>query len=143
LKENIMAEKETIETDENLHAEALSSLQIVQTTLQEFLGSADVSKVYGEHIQNGDTIIIPASESAYAMGFGVGAGAGTDDNEAGGSGAGGGGGGWSMARPVAVVVAYPTGVRVEPVIDLTKIGLAALTAAGFMMATLMRMSRGR
>jgi hypothetical protein len=30
---------------------------------------------------------------------------------------------------------------VEPVIDLTKIGLAALTAAGFMAATLVRMTR--
>jgi uncharacterized spore protein YtfJ len=58
-----------------------------------------------------------------------------------GGGGGGGGGGRVFSRPVAVVVASPEGVRVEPVLDVTKIALAALTAGGFMLATLARMSR--
>jgi hypothetical protein len=42
-----------------------------------------------------------------------------------------------------VIIADPQGVRVEPVVDITKIALAALTAAGFMLATMMRMSNPR
>jgi hypothetical protein len=44
-----------------------------------------------------------------------------------------------LSRPVAAVVISPTGVRVEPILDLTKIVLAALTTLGFMAATLTRM----
>jgi len=48
-----------------------------------------------------------------------------------------------FSRPVAVIIAAPEGVRVEPVVDVTKIGLAALTAAGFMFGMWMRMARPR
>jgi hypothetical protein len=44
---------------------------------------------------------------------------------------------------VAVVIASPEGVRVEPVVDPTKIALAALTAAGFMLGMFFRMSNPR
>jgi uncharacterized spore protein YtfJ len=47
------------------------------------------------------------------------------DDEAGGGGLGGGGG--SHGRPVAVIVIGPNGVRVRPVVDVTKIGIAAVT----------------
>jgi uncharacterized spore protein YtfJ len=60
-----------------------------------------------------------------------------------GEGFGGGGGGRVFSRPVAVIIAAPEGVRVEPVVDVTKIGLAALTAAGFMFGMWMRMTRPR
>ena len=48
-----------------------------------------------------------------------------------------------LSRPVAVVVASPEGVRVEPVIDLTKLALAGLTAVGFMVGMMFRMSHRR
>jgi hypothetical protein len=48
-----------------------------------------------------------------------------------------------FSRPVAVIIASPEGVRVEPVVDVTKIALAALTAAGFMVGMLLRMNRPR
>jgi hypothetical protein len=44
---------------------------------------------------------------------------------------------------VAVVVASAEGVRVEPVLDVTKIALAALTAMGFMVGMMFRMSSRR
>jgi hypothetical protein len=42
---------------------------------------------------------------------------------------------------VAVIVASPDGVEVRTVIDVTKIALAALTAAGFVMAAWRGMKR--
>jgi hypothetical protein len=56
---------------------------------------------------------------------------------------GGGGGGRTLARPVAIIIMDAEGVRVEPVVDPTKIALAALTTAGFMTATLFGFFRPR
>jgi uncharacterized spore protein YtfJ len=53
-----------------------------------------------------------------------------------GSGEGGGGGGRVLSRPVAAIVISPTGVRVEPIVDVTKIALAIFTTLGFMTAML-------
>ena len=122
-------------------------LDIFQDNIETFLEVADVSSAFGEPVQSGDNLIIPAAEVLAGMGFGVGAGFGRSDNEdeskggGSGGGSGGGGGGRVFSRPVAVVIASPEGVRVEPVLDVTKIALAALTAGGFMLATLARMSR--
>jgi hypothetical protein len=44
---------------------------------------------------------------------------------------------------VAVIVSSPEGVRVEPVIDLTKIAMAALTAGGFVFGMMFRMLNAR
>jgi len=125
-----------------------NSFEMVQDTMEEFLAAADVRAVYGEPIQHGDTTIIPTAEvlSGLAFGFGSGGGTGTDQNSdkpVQGSGSGGGGGGRVLSRPVAVVVASPEGVRVEPVIDITKIALAGLTALGFMVGMMFRMSSRR
>ena len=127
------------------------ALEIIQDTLGEFLQSASVEAVYGTPIKEGDSLIIPAAEVLTVMGFGVGSGRGTgfsketdseedkSDEISEGSGSGGGGGGRVLSRPAAVIIATPEGVRVEPVVDVTKIGLAALTAAGFMVGMLLRM----
>src|SRR3989304_3171795 len=48
--------------------------------------------------------------------------------EGSGVGGGGGGGGRVFARPVAVIISGPDGVKVEPVVDATKIALAFFTA---------------
>ena len=102
---------------------------------ERILGAGDVSKVYGKPIQKGDATIIPAAEILAIGGFGAGGGSGADPlTKRRGGGGGGGGGGRVFARSVAVIVATPEGVRVEPVIDITKIALAALTAAGFVVA---------
>jgi uncharacterized spore protein YtfJ len=117
-----------------------STFGLVQDTLDRFLETASVERAYGEPIANGDRLIIPTSEVVAVMGFGVGSGGGTGD-EGGGSGSGGGGGGNAFSRPVAVVVVEPAGVVVTPIVDISKIALTALTAFGFMIATLARMQR--
>jgi uncharacterized spore protein YtfJ len=131
------------------------AFEIIQDTLGEFLQSASVEAVYGEPIQDGDTLIIPAAEVLTVMGFGVGSGSGKgfsketkseedeSDEISEGSGSGGGGGGRVLSRPAAVIISTPGGVRVEPVVDVTKLGLAALTAAGFMVGMLLRMMNPR
>ena len=127
--------------------QADAALNLMQNTLDEFLATADVHAVYGEPVEHGDTLIIPSAEVLCAMGFGAGYGSGSNLETEGaegaapasGSGGGGGGGGRIFSRPVAIVVAGPDGVRVEPVIDVTKIALAWLTAAGFMAGMLLRL----
>jgi hypothetical protein len=48
-----------------------------------------------------------------------------------------------MARPVAVISVGPDGVDVEPVVDVTKLGLALFTALGAMFLMFGRMRRAR
>jgi uncharacterized spore protein YtfJ len=123
------------------------SMDKVQDTIHRFLEAAKVEAVYGEPVRNGDTVVIPTAEVLSFMGFGMGYGSGTGEGKGeepvGGSGAGGGGGGRILSRPVAAIIMSPEGVRAEPIVDVTKLGLAALTALGFMAATMMRMSRGK
>ena len=123
----------------------LESLILIEDTMDKFIATADVEKVYGKPIKSGDTLIVPTAEILCAMGFGVGSGSGDQmDGEEGNRGevSGGVSGGRVLSRPVAVVIASPEGVRVEPVFDPTKIALAAITAAGFILSMLLRMMRG-
>ncbi len=124
------------------------AFDVIQDTMNTFLEAASVNAVYGQPIENGDTLIIPAAEILSGIGFGTGAGYGPQSAEGEkqqktGGGGGGGGGGRVLSRPVAVIISSPEGVRVEPVVDATKIALAALTASGFMLAMLARMSNPR
>ena len=93
--------------------------------------------VFSPPIQQGEYTVITASEVALGYGYGFGGGGGVgpapapegkEPTEAGGGGMGGGGGGSAMARPVAAVIIGPKGVRVEPIVDPTKISLAFFTA---------------
>jgi uncharacterized spore protein YtfJ len=118
-----------------------SALTIIENNLDRFMAVASVDAVYGEPIEKGDTLLIPTAEVGAAMGFGVGDGAGINEGGSTNSGSGGGGGGWNFSRPVAVIVASPEGVRIEPVVDVTKVAIAALTTIGFMLGLVMRMMR--
>ena len=121
-------------------------LNTIQTTMDKFLSAASVEAVYGTPVSQGETIVIPAAEVLSIAGFGLGAGGSSragDDSEDAGSGTGGGGGGYVLARPVAAIVISPTGVRIEPIVDVTKIGLAILTTLGLMVGMLTRMNRTR
>lgn len=124
----------------------------INPIVQTFIESASVDKVYGQPVEVGETKIIPTSENLVVLGFGAGAGYGRGDFEGEespnggqgtgeGAGGGGGGGGRTLSRPVAVVIASPEGVRVEPVADRTKVIMAAITAAGFVAGMFLRMSR--
>jgi uncharacterized spore protein YtfJ len=118
------------------------ALDVAQETMEAFIETADVSRVYGEAMVHEDTMIVPAAEVLAVAGFGAGYGAGGPE-DSGGEGGGAGGGGKTFSRPVAVVIADKNGVRVEPVVDPTKIAMTFFTALGFMVATIARMVRGR
>lgn len=87
--------------------------------------------VFSEPISVGDNTVITASEVNVGMGLGFGRGSGNSEEE-GGEGVGAGGGGGSAGRPVAAIIISPSGVRVEPIVDVTKIVLAFLTTIGAM-----------
>ena len=118
---------------------------VVDGTISKLIDAADVSKVYGRPIKQGDVSVIPASENLTLIGYGLGNWAGSDENvdEGYGPGGGGMGGGRTLSRPVAIIVVTPDGAYVEPVVDPTKIMMAAITAAGFMFGMLFRMMRRR
>lgn len=119
------------------------SINTIQTTLDKFLSVADVEAVYGPPVSQGENVVIPAAEVLSLVGFGLGSGGGSQgtENANTGSGAGGGGGGRVLARPVAAIIMSPDGVRVEPIVDVTKIALAMFTTLGFMAALLTRMRK--
>jgi len=129
---------------------AADNAEYTADALDRFLDAGTVDAVYGEPVVHNGRMIIPAAEIISALGVGYGGGGGSaapdaEDLAAGvkepnfGGGGGAGGGGRIFSRPVAVVIADENGVRVEPVFDITKIGMAALTAFGFMAAMYFRM----
>ncbi|MDR3572985.1 MAG: spore germination protein GerW family protein [Anaerolineaceae bacterium] len=140
--------------------ETPASFEFVTTEMDKLMAAANVEAVYGKPIHHNETIIIPASEVFAVMGVGGGSWMmkgepsevaeeveakeeGEEEKMHSGNGGGGGGGGYTFARPVALVIAGPDGVRVEPVFDRTKVALAAFTAFGFMFATMARMMSRR
>jgi uncharacterized spore protein YtfJ len=131
--------------DDDMEMTAADRLvESIDGNIDRMLEVAAVEAVYGSPIQQGDTVIIPAAEVSAYMGFGMGIGSGGDDeSNQGGEGGGGGGGGFSLSRPVAVIVSGPEGVRVEPVVDVTKIAVAALTAGVFMFGMLANLNKMR
>jgi uncharacterized spore protein YtfJ len=117
----------------------------IRAIFEHFFRSVLVGAVYGAPIKEGRSLVIPAAEVVSAFGFGFGGGgvepAAVDGDTAAGS--GGGGGGYGLARPVALIVMTPEGVRQEPIVDLTKLGLAAFTAIGVVATMAYRLRRGR
>jgi uncharacterized spore protein YtfJ len=115
------------------------SLKVVE----EIFSAAQPGAVFGEPVTAGEYTVITASEVAAGGGFGTGIGlgpAGSQSSEASGGGGTGGGGG-SSGWPVAVIVIGPDGVRVKPVVDMTKVALAMLTTWGAMFLMMRRMRR--
>ena len=101
----------------------------VEQVLSQLVNNASVDTVFGRPIERDGATIIPCSE--FMLGFGMGTGSGPIDERGNSMGQGGGGG--SQGRPIAVVVMTKDGVRVEPVLDLTKVTLAAFTTGAFML----------
>lgn len=138
-----MAEKSSEQDTTRETTRLWESMDKVHRTVMTTLEKAHVEKVFGEPIQMGENVIIPGAEVLVGYGYGFGGGYGEEGKAEANcrGGGGGGGGGRTISRPVAVIIASPEGVRVEPVFDRTKIALAALTAAGFMAGMLVRMLR--
>ena len=118
-----------------------------QKSANELIGRLfDVTRsdaVYGQPVTVGEHTIITASEYMAGMGVGYGSGGGMNpEQEDGGFGGGGGGGGTTLARPVAAIIVSHSGVRVEPIVDATKIAITLFTALGAMAMALRKMKSG-
>ena len=118
-----------------------------QAMIDKIYAAAQPGAVFSAPVVAGSNTIITASEVAAGGGFGFGSGSGARPgssagqafgqtntsgqappaSRSGGAGGGGGGGG-SSGRPVAAIVIGPDGVKVEPIVDPTKIALAAIGA---------------
>jgi len=113
--------------------------------LDKFMAAANPNVVFSHPVEKGGYTVITASEITAGGGFGYGSGssrqAGQSDEIEGAGGQGGGGGGGSSGRPVAVISIGPDGVKVQPIVDVTKLALAAVTAWGAMALFLGRMAR--
>lgn len=125
-------------------------------TLDKLFAVTQPGAVYSEPVHANGQTVITLSEVTVGMGFGYGIGEGgpgaaggkdADASEegapAGGGGGGGGGGGFSAGRPVAIVTINADGVKVEPVVDVTKLSIAFFTTFGAMALMLARISRAR
>jgi len=110
----------------------------VEQVMTELVRSASVNAVFGQPVEREGATIIPCSE--IAVGLGLGSGAGPVDERGNSTGGGSGAGGGSRGRPVAVIVVTRDGVRVEPILDLTKVALAGLTTGAFMLLWLGRLT---
>jgi uncharacterized spore protein YtfJ len=141
----------------------VSAVRTQEQAMELMAKLVDVAKpgtVFSEPVTAGEYTVITASEVSVGLGFGFGSGGGsgpaaesseesagegeeeTEDQENVGAGGGGGGGGGSMARPVAYIAIGPTGVRMEPMFDLTKVALAFFTMLGSVLVMRSKMRRG-
>ncbi len=126
--------------NENYDSEMEATMESVSDTMEAFLASAHVDAVFGEPIQHGANLIIPAAEVFTAGGFGYGFGQSQETKDPAGGG-GGGGGGTVQARPIAVIVADGERVKIHPVFDVTKMAIAGITTFGVMLTTYLRLIR--
>ena len=122
MSEGVKAVSESVKTAQEKVSAALSHLFDV----------AQVGSVFSEPITVGDRVVITAAEVTVGVGIGMGAGMGSDEGKEAveGKTSGGGGGGGAQARPVATITVGPNGVHVEPIVDVTKLGVAFFTALG-------------
>jgi len=111
----------------------------IEQIVSQLVSNAHVDSVFGRPIERDGATIIPCSE--IAVGFGMGSGTGPVDERGNKTGSGGGGGGGSQGRPIAVIVMTKEGVRIEPILDLTKVVLAAFTTGAFMLFWFGRLTR--
>ena len=131
----------------------------VATMVERIFGAARPGAVFSEPVTSGNYTVITAQEISSGGGFGSGGGYGSAGATAapsthgevtaakaedvpGGGGGGMGGGGGAMGRPVAAIIIGPDGVRVEPIVDASKVAIAALTTF-VAMAALFGKMRGR
>jgi len=141
------------DTDKVLDSVIESQAQNLEL-MEKLFAVAQPGAVYGEPVASGEYAVITASEILVAAGSGYGVGGGPgaetleaeaavegEEDERTGFGGGGAGGGVSMGRPVATINIGPNGVQVQPVVDVTKIGLAFFTTIGAMLMMLGRMRR--
>ena len=130
-------------TPEELVNDATSPLQrSVDRFLEQILTIADVRRVFGEPVVQGDRTIIPVTQVRTMLGFGGGAGTepSKGDSDAGPRGGeGGGGGGRIKVEPLGYIEVTPEWTRFVPIVDRTRLVVTAIIA--FTLLTLVRRPR--
>jgi uncharacterized spore protein YtfJ len=145
-----------IDTFGAVTSESLEAGTLTKVMADKIYAAAQPGAVFSAPVVSGPYTIITASEVAAAGGFGFGTGSGSRQASgetlpsgqpapiaSGGGGSGGGGGGGSSGRPVAAIVISPAGVKVEPIVDVTKLALAAIGAWLSIALLLVRARRGQ
>ena len=121
---------------DDLPGEVSQTVKAVLNRLDKLFDAGRSDTAFAAPVTADGRTVIGAAEVILAAGAGGGGDGGRPAAEEGrpaageGFGSGAAGGGTTLARPVAVVIIELNGVRVEPVVDVTKIGLAALTVVG-------------
>jgi uncharacterized spore protein YtfJ len=115
-------------------------LNSVDKVISRLVDTAKVDAVFGQPVERGNTTVIPCSEVTVGLGFGFGGGPYDEKGNQTGGGAGAGGG--ASGRPIAAIIVTQDEVRVEPIMDITKVALAGLTTGAFMFFGLLRLVRG-
>ena len=134
--------------------ESFPTQQDANELMDKMFEAAKPSSIFSEPVVQGAYAVITASEMIGGLGYGYGGGGAVDNSksedggdESGtgsyGSGGGGGGGGSILARPVAVISIGPDGVRVEPIMDPTKIAIAFLTTMAAIFMSMRRIRKMR
>ena len=113
---------------------------LAEKVLTRLMDTAKVDAVFGQPIERGNATVIPCSE--VSVGFGFGFGGGPRDEKGYQLGSGAGAGGSASGRPIAAIIVTQDDVRVEPIMDLTKVALAGMTTGAFMLLWLLRLVRG-
>lgn len=152
----------------DLISESVPDQKAANALMERMYATAKPEAVFSKPVTQGEYTVITAAEVIVGLGYGYGGGGGLDDNDGslpeetsaesgaagpvegdnddvsysgGGFSGGGGGGGSATARPVAAIEIGPNGVRVQPIMDPTKVLLALFTTIGSMMMMLSRMRR--
>ena len=94
----------------------------VTDSLDRVAGRVTADDVFGPVVDAGEWKVLTAAAVERSGGFGFGGGGGNE------GGVGGGGGGTASGRPVAVIEVSPAGVKVTPVLDFTRLGIAVVAA---------------
>ena len=123
-------------------------LDDLQKRFAEMQGKANWKTVFGDVIEVNGRRLIPVASVQYGFGMGGGQGsaprAGTRATSApkdGHPSLGGGGGGGARIEPIALVDITDGRLRVEPIINVTKLAVIALVVAGWSMFWVARAMR--
>ena len=118
--------------------------------LERLFAAAQPGAVFSEPVTTGAYTVITAREVTLGGGFGFGGGYGPapqvtegGSQQAIAGGRGGAGGGGSSGRPVAAIIIGPEGVKVQPIVDVTKFMLAAFGAVGVVATLIGRLAKAR
>ena len=96
-------------------------------------GKATVRTVFGDPMEVHGRTIIPVAKVRFGFGMGMGRGKRSEDEttDDGHHATGGGGGGGVVIRPLAVIEMSEGRTKVTPIIDVTRVSLAAIVLAAW------------